>query len=142
MRLINADKIDFGKVFIGGSDFAKDTREAAQKLIDSQSTVYDGEEMAADIDQTIEYFKGELSQMDVFSDIVSFREAERKSIETALKILQSIQEESQTGQQAMFDIAQITVSQNMAAGQEEHYGGNKDMPGMRQGIHRPHQKVL
>jgi hypothetical protein len=37
--------------------------------------------------------------MDVFSDIVSFREAERKSIETALKILQSIQEESQTGQQ-------------------------------------------
>ena len=99
MRLINADKIDFGKVFIGGSDFAKDTREAAQKLIDSQSTVYDGEEMAADIGQTIEYFKGELSQMDVFSDIVSFREAERKSIETALKILQRIQEESQTGQQ-------------------------------------------
>lgn len=28
MRLIDADKIDFGKVFIGASDFAKDTREA------------------------------------------------------------------------------------------------------------------
>ena len=36
-----ADKIDFGKVFIGASDFAKDTREAAQKLIDEQTTAYD-----------------------------------------------------------------------------------------------------
>lgn len=41
MRLIDADKIDFGKVFIGDSDFAKDTREAAQKLIDEQPIAYD-----------------------------------------------------------------------------------------------------
>lgn len=41
MRLIDADNIDFGKVFIGASDFAKDTREAAQKLIDEQPTAYD-----------------------------------------------------------------------------------------------------
>ncbi len=41
MRLIDADKIDFGKVFIGASDFAKDTREAAQKLIGEQPTAYD-----------------------------------------------------------------------------------------------------
>lgn len=41
MRLIDADKIDFGKVFIGASDFAKDTREAAQKLIEEQPTAYD-----------------------------------------------------------------------------------------------------
>ena len=41
MRLIDADKIDFEKVFIGASDFAKDTREAAQKLIDEQPTAYD-----------------------------------------------------------------------------------------------------
>lgn len=40
MRLIDADKIDFGKVFIGASDFAKDTREAAQKLINEQPTAY------------------------------------------------------------------------------------------------------
>lgn len=33
MRLIDADKIDFGKVFIGASDFAKDTRKAAQNLL-------------------------------------------------------------------------------------------------------------
>lgn len=41
MRLIDADKIDFEKVFIGASDFAKDTREAAQNLIDEQPTAYD-----------------------------------------------------------------------------------------------------
>lgn len=43
MRLIDADKIDFGKVFIGSSDFAKDTREAAQKFIEEQPTAYNME---------------------------------------------------------------------------------------------------
>ncbi len=38
-RLIDADKIDFREVFKGESDFAKDTREAAQSLIDAQLTV-------------------------------------------------------------------------------------------------------
>ena len=38
-RLIDADKIDFREVFKGESDFAKDTREAAQSLIDRQPTV-------------------------------------------------------------------------------------------------------
>lgn len=39
MRAIDADKVDFKEVFIGESDFAKDTREAAQKLIDKQPTI-------------------------------------------------------------------------------------------------------
>lgn len=38
-RLIDADKIDFNEVFVGASDFAKDTREAAQMLIDAQPTI-------------------------------------------------------------------------------------------------------
>ena len=38
-RLIDADKIDFNEVFGGQSDFAKDTRGAAQSLIDAQPTV-------------------------------------------------------------------------------------------------------
>lgn len=38
-RLIDAEKIDFNEVFGGQSDFAKDTREAAQMLIDNQPTV-------------------------------------------------------------------------------------------------------
>ena len=50
MRLIDADKIDFGKVFIGASDFAKDTREAAQKLIDEQPTAYDVDKVVVWID--------------------------------------------------------------------------------------------
>ena len=39
MRPIDADKIDFNEVFVGASDFARDTREAAQSLIDAQPTI-------------------------------------------------------------------------------------------------------
>lgn len=35
--------------------------------------------------------------MDVFSDIVHFQEEERKSIETALKILREAQDKKSTG---------------------------------------------
>ena len=55
--------------------------------------------MVADITQAIEYFEDELSQMKVFSGIVSFQERERKSIETALKVLYEAQKESTKGQQ-------------------------------------------
>ena len=62
MRLIDADKIDFGKVFIGASDFAKDTREAAQKLIDEQPTAYD-------VDKVVERLEERLcSKHDEFTD--------------------------------------------------------------------------
>lgn len=54
---------------------------------------------AADIDHAIEYFKDELLQIKIFSDIVSFQERERKSIETALKVLHKVKKESQEGQQ-------------------------------------------
>lgn len=50
MRLIDADKIDFGKVFIGASDFARDTRNEAQELIDMQPTAYE-------VDKIIEQIK-------------------------------------------------------------------------------------
>ena len=42
MRLIDSDKIDFNEVFIGQSDFATDTRNAAKELIDIQQTVITG----------------------------------------------------------------------------------------------------
>lgn len=51
MRLIDADKIDFGKVFIGASDFAKDTREAAQKLIDEQPIAYDVDKVVEQLEK-------------------------------------------------------------------------------------------
>ena len=53
MRLIDADKIDFGKVFIGASDFAKDTKEAAQNLIDSQPTAYDVDKVVEQISDLV-----------------------------------------------------------------------------------------
>ena len=40
MRLIDADKIDFNEVFVGSSEFAQDTRNAAQMLIDNQPTAF------------------------------------------------------------------------------------------------------
>lgn len=40
-RLIDADKIDFNEVFVGASEFAQDTRNAAQILIDNQPTAFD-----------------------------------------------------------------------------------------------------
>jgi len=40
-RLIDADKIDFNEVFVGASEFAQDTRSAAQMLIDNQPTAFD-----------------------------------------------------------------------------------------------------
>ena len=40
--------------YIGDSDFAKDTREAAQKLIDEQATAYDVDKV---VEQMEEYVK-------------------------------------------------------------------------------------
>lgn len=51
MRLIDADKIDFGKVFIGASDFAKDAREEAQKLIDEQPTAYNADKVVEQLEE-------------------------------------------------------------------------------------------
>lgn len=49
-RLIDADKIDFNEVFVGASEFAQDTRNAAQMLIDNQPTAFD-------VDKVVEQLK-------------------------------------------------------------------------------------
>ena len=49
MRLIDADKIDFSKVFGGHSEFAKDLIAAAQELIDIQPTVFDKEKVHSEL---------------------------------------------------------------------------------------------
>lgn len=51
MRLIDANKIDFDKVFIGNSDFAKEMRKAAQELISNEPTAYD-------VDKKVKALKG------------------------------------------------------------------------------------
>lgn len=49
MRLIDADAINFGEVFGGQSDFAKDIRDSAQGLIDRQPTVFDNEKVIEEL---------------------------------------------------------------------------------------------
>lgn len=53
MRLIDADKIDFNKIFVGASEFAQDTRNAAQMLIDNQPTAFDLDKVVEQLDTYI-----------------------------------------------------------------------------------------
>lgn len=66
MKLIDADKIDFNEVFVGASEFAQDTRNAAQMLIDAQPTAYD-------IDKVVEELEKELGKGDIAIDFGEFR---------------------------------------------------------------------
>lgn len=52
-RLIDADKIDFNKIFVGASEFAQDTRNAAQMLIDNQTTAFDLDKVVEQLDTYI-----------------------------------------------------------------------------------------
>lgn len=51
MRLIDADKIDFGEVFKGESDFARDVRASAKELIDRQPTAYDVDKVVKQLEE-------------------------------------------------------------------------------------------
>lgn len=51
MRLIDADKIDFNEAFVGASEFAQDTRNAAQMLIDNQSTTFDVDKVVEQLEE-------------------------------------------------------------------------------------------
>ena len=51
MRPIDADKIDFNEVFVGASEFAQDTRNAAQMLIDKQPTAYDVDKIVKQLEE-------------------------------------------------------------------------------------------
>lgn len=57
MRLIDADKIDFNEVFVGASEFAQDTRNAAQMLIDNQPTAFDVDKVVEQLDKVSDYYE-------------------------------------------------------------------------------------
>ncbi len=59
MRLIDADKIDFGEVYKGGSDFARDMREAAKELIDRQPVAYDVDKVVERLNKASDYYECE-----------------------------------------------------------------------------------
>lgn len=76
MRLIDADKIDFNEVFVGASEFAQDTRNAAQMLIDNQPTAFDAEKVTE-------------SLMDRFRVVSNDEDLEwNRAIDYAIKILE------------------------------------------------------
>lgn len=75
-RLIDADKIDFNEVFVGVSEFAQDTRNAAQMLIDNQPTAFDAEKVTE-------------SLMDRFRVVSNDEDLEwNRAIDYAIKILE------------------------------------------------------
>ena len=51
MRLIDADKIDFNEVFVGSSEFAQDTTNAAQMLIENQPTAFDADKVVEQLEE-------------------------------------------------------------------------------------------
>ena len=50
-RLIDADKIDFNEVFVGASEIAQGTRNAAQMLIDKQPTAFDVDKVVEQLEK-------------------------------------------------------------------------------------------
>lgn len=81
-RLIDADKIDFNEVFVGASEFAQDTRNAAQMLIDNQPAAFDVDKVVEQLETrktkaaalqkkyTSEYFEGETDAFEFAIKIV------------------------------------------------------------------------
>ena len=64
MRLIDADKIDFKKVFGGNSEFARDIIDGAQRLIDSQPAAFDKEKVIEELKNLSEDSKKYWSKFD------------------------------------------------------------------------------
>ena len=81
-RLIDADKIDFNEVFVGASEFAQDTRNVAQMLIDNQPTAFEVDKVVEQLETrktraaalqkkyASEYFEGETDAFEFAIKIV------------------------------------------------------------------------
>lgn len=81
-RLINADKIDFNEVFVGASEFAQDTRNAAQMLIDEQPTAFN-------VDKVVEQLEARKTRAAALQKkyISEYFEGETDAFEFAIKIV-------------------------------------------------------
>lgn len=82
MRLIDADKIDFNEAFVGASEFAQDTRNAAQMLIDEQPTAFD-------VDKVVEQLETRKTRAAALQkeNISEYFEGETDAFEFAIKIV-------------------------------------------------------
>lgn len=81
-RLIDADKIDFNEVFVGASEFAQDTRNAAQMLIDNQPTAFD-------VGKVVEQLETRKTRATVLrkENISEYLKGEADAFEFAIKIV-------------------------------------------------------
>lgn len=81
-RLIDADKIDFNEAFVGASEFAQDTRNAAQMLIDNQPTAFD-------VDEVVEQLETRKARATALQkeNISEYFEGETDAFEFAIKIV-------------------------------------------------------
>ena len=92
MRTIDADKIDFNEVFVGASEFAQDTRNAAQMLIDKQPTVYDVDKIVEQLEEEKELAYADFDKYVEEVDPCLDRECDdffHKGIERAIKVLKA-----------------------------------------------------
>lgn len=90
MRPIDADKIDFNEVFVGASEFAQDTRNAAQMLIDKQPTVYDVDKIVEQLEEERELAYADFDRYVEEVDPCFDSECDdffHKGIERAIKVL-------------------------------------------------------
>lgn len=81
-RLIDADKIDFNEVFVGASEFAQNTRNAAQMLIDNQPTAFD-------VDKVVKQLETRKTRANALQkeNISEYFEGETDAFEFAIKIV-------------------------------------------------------
>ena len=80
MRLIDANKIDFNEAFVGASEFAQDTRNAAQMLIDEQPTAFN-------VDKVVEQLKTKKTRTAALQKASEYFEGETDAFEVAIKIV-------------------------------------------------------
>lgn len=92
MRPIDADKIDFNEIFVGASEFAQDTRNAAQMLIDKQPTAYDVDKIVKQLEEERELayadFDKYVEEVDSCLDS-EYDDFFHKGIERAIKVLKA-----------------------------------------------------
>lgn len=88
MRLIDADRIDFSKVFGGHSEFAKDLIAAAQELIDIQPTAFDKEKTIKELKQNRDITEAEYKVAGEYGDDGNFLMGKVMAYDIAMAIVE------------------------------------------------------
>ena len=114
IRLNDADGINFNDVFVGASEFAQDTRNAAQMLINRQPTAYDVNKVVKQLKERSKEFNSGLRLHGKPEDILTdeaveivkcgFESLSRKSEKDLISREQLINKLNSTGTNITFDL--------------------------------------